>query len=951
VILIAALGAGASADLVIHWGLDESSGTTAHDSVGDNHGRLIGNTVWVPGGGKFGGAARFDGADDSVRLTAPASPFPVSGYPFTLMGWCKTTKSTAKAVIVAVVQGTSYYYWVGVQNGRGCITARITSRQYEQMGGSNIANDQWHHVCGVYDGPESRRLYVNGVEVTQDTRTIEFLPGIRQVAAGALDRDPAGQNIVDEMLGAVDDVAIFDEALDVATINHFMANGVSTTSRTASAPSPADGATDVPRDIALGWAVGESARAHDVYLGSVLAEVETAGRTNAPALLVSQAQDANSYAPAIPLEFGKTYYWRVDEIDAPPETTIHKGKIWSFTVEPFAYTIRDITATASSAQPGMGPEKTIDGSGLDKSGLHGTEPTTMWLSAATPLNWVQYEFDKVYKLHELQIWNSNQLVESIFGMGAKKVTVEYSTDGTTWTALANVPEFARAPGTTGYAANTTVSLSGVMAKYVRLTIDAPWGGMGVAGLSEVRFTYIPVQARAPQPAHDATGVSVDTDLNWRPGREAGSHAVYFGADPNALGAARTVTGHSLNAGTLNLGTRYYWRVDEVNTVTYPGELWSFSTVEYAVVDDFESYTNDEGSRIYEAWIDGYTNGLSGSIVGHIDAPFAEQTIIHGGRQSMPLEYNNVKTPFYSETERTFDTSQDWTANGADTLSLYFRGNPVAFLENPDGTIVMGGGGVDIWGTADQFRFAYRQLSGDGSLVARVDSLVRADAWTKVGVMIRENLEAGSRHAAVVVTPGNGVSFLQRTSSNTASQQINQTGLTAPYWVKLTRTGNTFTAQRSADGVAWVNITNDPAASSVDVLMGSNAYIGLAVTSHSANMQTSAVFSNVATTGNVTGQWQDLAIGAIQPGNDPAPLYVVVEDQAGHKQTVVHADPAAVTALTWQQWRIPLGDFSSAGVNLAAVKKLILGVGDRANPKPGPTGSLFIDDIGVGHPAP
>ena len=99
-------------------------------------------------------------------------------------------------------------------------------------------------------------------------------------------------------------------------------------------------------------------------------------------------------------------------------------------------------------QAGMGPEKTIDGSGLTGD-LHGTEPTTMWLSTGVQPNWIQYEFDKVYRLHQLWVWNSNQLIEGFLGFGAKKVTVETSTDGTTWTPVANVPEFARAPGAAG----------------------------------------------------------------------------------------------------------------------------------------------------------------------------------------------------------------------------------------------------------------------------------------------------------------------------------------------------------------------------------------------------------------------------------------------------------------------------------------------------------------------
>jgi hypothetical protein len=107
------------------------------------------------------------------------------------------------------------------------------------------------------------------------------------------------------------------------------------------------------------------------------------------------------------------------------------------------------------------------------------------------------------------VWNSNQTMEPFLGFGAKDVKVEYSTDGTSWTALAGVPQFARAPGTTGYAANTTVSFGGVMAKFVKLTITSTWGGMGaITGLSEVRFSYVPLQARMPQPANAATGVSI-----------------------------------------------------------------------------------------------------------------------------------------------------------------------------------------------------------------------------------------------------------------------------------------------------------------------------------------------------------------------------------------------------------------------------------------------------------
>jgi hypothetical protein len=115
----------------------------------------------------------------------------------------------------------------------------------------------------------------------------------------------------------------------------------------------------------------------------------------------------------------------------------------------------------------------------------------MWLSTGVPPNWIQYQFDKVYALRELWVWNSNQAIEPYMGFGAKKVTIEYSVDGTTWTTLSNVPEFARAPGALGYTPNTIVSFGGVSAKFVKLTINSTWGGMPVTGLSEVRFFYLP----------------------------------------------------------------------------------------------------------------------------------------------------------------------------------------------------------------------------------------------------------------------------------------------------------------------------------------------------------------------------------------------------------------------------------------------------------------------------
>ncbi len=295
------------------------------------------------------------------------------------------------------------------------------------------------------------------------------------------------------------------------------------------------------------------------------------------------------------------------------------------------------------------------------------------------------------------------------------------------------------------------------------------------------------------------------------------------------------------------------------------------------------------TTIFDTWLDGWVND-NGSTVGYFDAPFAEQAIVHSGDQSMPLEYNNTGSPFYSEAERTFDTSQDWTGGSADTLVVYFQGVPGPFVELASGKIVMGAAGADIWNAADEFRFAYKSLNGDGSIVAYVESVANTDVWAKGGVMIRETLDAGSTFAAVYATPGNGCRYQGRLTTDAAAVSdssvvtADQTAMTAPYWVKVERVGNTFNGYYSTDGENWTAMSWNPQT----IAMNANAYVGLALTSHAAGVLGSAEFSDVATTGNVTGSWTVATIGPGQPeGNGPGQLYVTLEDATGKAATVAH----------------------------------------------------------------
>jgi hypothetical protein len=332
---------------------------------------------------------------------------------------------------------------------------------------------------------------------------------------------------------------------------------------------------------------------------------------------------------------------------------------------------------------------------------------------------------------------------------------------------------------------------------------------------------------------------------------------------------------------------------------------------------------------------------------HYGGEIMETDSVYSGRQAMPLYYDNSATPYRSEATRSWALPQDWTYNDVDTLVLYLQGAPADFLLTSPDAITMSAAGDDIWDVADECRFAYKQLNGDGTIIARVDSIENTNVWAKGGVMIRETLEAGSRHAMAVVTPGSGVAFQRRLATSSTSTGTTEAGIVAPHWVKLTRAGNELTAQHSADGQTWVDVGPDPAASTDTVVMGGTLYIGLALTSHSSGTPTTAQFSQIQTTGSVSGTWEVAEIGVDHPGNSPASLYVTLEDTAGQSATVPHPDGNAATLNgQWQPWAISIAEFGSAGVNLQAIQTMSVGVGDPMNPQPDTAGLMLLDDLRI-----
>jgi hypothetical protein len=650
-------------DPVGHWTFNGD----LSDAVGAAEGIFNGGTpAFVTG--KAGQALAFDGADDYVDVMVGN----IDAY--TISAWVKPTRLGAASLVARTSSSGTTTHW----SHQIRITVDNLFEHYlwdgsarSVIGTTAVEVDTWYHVAITAFNNGDVRLYVNGQEEgTADTVAAMWADG---------DRYAIGSNSgggIGWFEGLIDDVRIYDTVLPQEEIMPVLS--------IAAEPDPADLMTDVLRDSVLGWTASEFAVTHDVYFGTAFADVNDATTP------VSQGQEANTFDPGL-LAFGQTYYWRVDEVNGAPDRTIFKGDVWSFTAEPFSIPVDMITATASSSQAAnMGPENTINGIGLNALDEHSTEGTDMWLSGmgdATPS--IQYEFDKAYKLDEMWVWNSNQLIEAFVGLGAKDVVVETSTDGIEWTTLEGATQFAQATGSPTYTANTIVDFGGTVAKFVKITVNAGYGMLPQYGISAVRILYIPTLAREPQPAHEASSDTANVVLSWRAGREAASHQVYLGTNAGNLSMLGTTDESSYDAGALDYDTTYYWQIIEVNEAEIPtshaGTIWSFATPAFATVDSFDTY-DDNCNRIFFAWADGLghnggediddcdmapSNGNGGgSIVGNASAPFAEKTIVYAGPQSMPLEYDNA----FGASEATLSLgSQDWTASGITSLSLQVFG--------------------------------------------------------------------------------------------------------------------------------------------------------------------------------------------------------------------------------------------------------------------------------------
>jgi hypothetical protein len=433
-----------------------------------------------------------------------------------------------------------------------------------------------------------------------------------------MDENPFGfggdaPNNVELWQGYLSDVRLYTRPLSAGEVLGVM-QGAGGLWPYASGATPADGALHADTWVNVSWRAGGYAVSHDVYLGESFEDVDNGVEGTFLGNQTSTFIVAGFPGFAYPdgLVPGTTYYWRVDEVNDSEPNSPWKGDVWSFSIPP---------KTAYFPDPADGAESV------------GVDVTLSWTAGFGA------------KLHTPYFGETFEEVDTAAG-GSVQGTATY------------------APGTLK------------MAKTYYWRVDE--FDVVETFKGDVWSFTTEGAVGSPSPAKGAIDVTQTPTLTWTPGLGA-SHEVYFGADAGSLEnkGGGNLGSESYEPGQLEWNTTYYWRVDEADSANadspWTGPLWSFTTANFLIIDDFESYNDLDpadpaSNRIFNAWLDGFDNpAVNGSVVGHANPPFAEQTLVNSGSQSMPMSYDNAVGK--SEATLTLTSNKDWTVNGVDTPSM------------------------------------------------------------------------------------------------------------------------------------------------------------------------------------------------------------------------------------------------------------------------------------------
>jgi hypothetical protein len=610
-----------SADgLVLHMRFDQgtiNNGVATDLSGQGNNGLVTGDPQVVEG--ILGDALEFDGTDDVIEVPLQPSITFEQGDSFSVLAWIKTNATPSpQDGIVGNYRTSTAPFWMLIANEAG-----------KGTGATMYVRDVGRAHSTVIDSPDPINtdtwLHLAGVRDQQEKKLRLFVNG---ELVGEKDDETeninSGQSIwIGDHLnryydGLMDDVRIYNHVLGESEILAAM-EGAGTVYPYALGPVPKDGALLEDTWVSMGWSSGDFAASHDVYIGDNFNDVNTGAEGTFQGNQIDTFFVVGFPGFAYPdgLVPGTTYYWRIDEVNDTEPNSPWKGKIWSFSIPP---------KTAYNPVPADGAPSVDPEGDLSWTGGFGS------------------------KLHTVYFGETFDEVDNATG-GLAQGTVTY----------------------------TPSPLKMAKTYYWRVDeFDAVTTYKGSV------WSFITQGAvESPDPANGAVDVTQTPVLSWVPGVFGASHEVYFGTDAASLElkGSGNLGSEGYDPGELEWDTTYYWRIDEANNANadspWTGPLWSFTTANFLIIDDMESYNDiaegEPGSnRMYLAWIDGYDDPTNGSFVGNDPPPIAELTIVHSGNQSMPMTYDNAVGK--SEATLTLTDKRDWTVNDVDTLTIWFRGD-------------------------------------------------------------------------------------------------------------------------------------------------------------------------------------------------------------------------------------------------------------------------------------
>jgi len=634
-VLVLSISGNVSANLVAHWKFDDGSGATAQDSSGNGYdGTLFGEPTWVAG--QIGGALEFDGSNDYVELPIGSLISSLTNSTFAI--WVDfSNEGGGWQRILDFGTGTIVNMFLTPRMGTdGLMRFAITIDTYndeDQTTAQATLPSGWHYVALTINADENvHSLYLDGELEAQNTTARHTPSTLGETNQNWLGRSQyAADGYFD---GRLDDFRIYDRVLTPKQIED-LCNGISPVFTKALDPKPADGAYHPNTWVNLSWKPGDSAVSHDVYMGGNFDDVYSGAEGTFQGNQTATFLVAGFPGFACPdgLVPGATYYWRIDEVNDNEPNSPWKGDVWSFSIPP-----------KTSYFP-------VPADGAEAVGPDGDLSWTPGFGAIIHYVYFGDNFEDVSNAAGNPPWGS-----TTYDPGPLELAKTYY-----W----RVDEFDAVNTHKGNVWSFTTEGA-------------------VASLD---------------PANGAVDVTQTPVLTWVPGIFADSHQVYFGTDKEAVKNADTSSPEYKGSGNLGSesyepeqlewDTTYYWRVVEANNTNpdspWTGPLWSFTTANFLIIDDFESYNDLDpadpaNNRIFNAWIDGFDNpSINGSTVGHLDPPFAEQTIVHSGNQSMPMSYDNAVGK--SEATLTLTSTRDWTVKGVNTLTIWFRGETANTAEN------------------------------------------------------------------------------------------------------------------------------------------------------------------------------------------------------------------------------------------------------------------------------